>query len=158
MLSHRDYTRDVEQLGFATIGSYAHDAFVIEHGVRLTAAVYIWMLETNGIVIPVRVGETGRLRSRFSSYNGWLRGGQWPGERRNAREHEKARLTKLRLGPAARVLAASVPDKVTGLAVERFLLDLWKPALDLNFELAGSWGRARVKEWSTAYDLARRED
>lgn len=154
MQIHREYTRDAGQLGFRAIGHYTDGTFTIERAARPNPAVYVWMLEVDGIDIPVRVGETVRLGSRFSSYNGWLGGRTWSGERRNAREQEKARLTKLRLGPAAKVIAIPVPDKDTGLAVESILLELWEPVLDLNFELANSWGRTKVREWSKEYDRA----
>jgi hypothetical protein len=154
-IQDRDYARDAGHFGFRTIGVYADGVFTIERPARSDGAVYVWMLGAYGLAIPVRVGETRRLGSRFSSYNSWLGGRQWPGERRNAREHEKARLTKLRLGSYAEVIAVPVPDKDAGLAVERALLELWEPVLDLNFELHRSWGRARVREWSTNYDIAR---
>jgi hypothetical protein len=155
MHNQHDYARDAHQLGFRAIGAYANGSFEIDRNARSVAAVYVWMLEADGIAVPVRVGETVQLGSRFSSYNGWLGGRQWPGERRNAREQEKARLTKLRLGITAQVIGVPVPDKGTGLAVERVLLELWGPVLDLNFELPNSWGRAKVREWSAAYDRAR---
>jgi hypothetical protein len=135
----------VAKLGFADIGSYREGVFNIKPIARSMSAVYVWMLEENGFISPVRVGETRQVGSRFSSYNGWLRGRQWPGERRNAREQEKARLTRLRLGRSATVVAIPVSSKELGLAVERILLDIWEPALDLNFELLSSWGRARLQ-------------
>ena len=152
MQQHRDYAKDMADLGLEVVGTYENGQFVLDPKVRPLSAFYVWMRKQNGILIPIRVGETSRLGSRFSSYNGWLRGRRWPGERRNARENEKARLTKLRLNGSALVAAAAVPSKEYGLAVERILLELWRPTLDLNFELSSSWGRARMREWSATYD------
>ncbi|MDP3379419.1 MAG: hypothetical protein Q8S53_13730 [Brevundimonas sp.] len=156
MLPIRDYARDADQLGFHPVGSYEHGQFTIDRDFRPLPAVYVWMIEADGAVEPVRVGQTRQLAARFSSYNGWLRGRRWPGERRNAREQEKARLTKLRLGAAARVVGLAAPDEDVRLTVESGLLQLRRPALDLNFELPDSWGRAPVRDWSAAYDAISR--
>lgn len=152
MLPVRDYARDAAQLGFHHLGTYDHGQFAIDRAFRLLPAIYVWMIEADGVEEPVRVGQTRQLAGRFSSYNGWLRGRQWPGDRRNAREQEKARLTRLRLGAAARIVGFAVPDEDVRLTIESGLLQLWRPALDLNFELPDSWGRRQVRDWSAAYD------
>jgi hypothetical protein len=151
-MHERDYAHDAQQLGFQTVGVYRGGQFLIDREWRPIPAVYVWITEDDNHPTPIRVGETLGLGGRFTSYNAWLRGKQWTGARRNAREQEKARLARLRLGPSARVIATRVPDKRVGLAIEAGLLQLWQSVLDLNFELAEGWARARMREWAVAYN------